>query len=172
MKKSDYLEPPSHMDIQNIISIFPESIYIDDLDSPTETIEENTDESNFSSENILYEQQTLKNCLEKYILFYTTQYCLYVWDPSKDLSIKHKTKNNLLGKVNLLRNYLKTVFTEIQNINYATIYQTKYYIANSRYDNIFICNSLSLLIVSNRAGDIQIFDLCLKIMYEDFKLVI
>lgn len=102
------------------------------MDSHSEIINDKSIEENNSSEEIQYEQERIRTCLEKYLLFHTTQYCLYVWDPSKDLHTKRKSMNNLLGKINLLRNYLKTVFTEINNFNYATIYQTKYYIANSR----------------------------------------
>ena len=119
-----------------ILSLFPESLTKDDLE-PIE-IDQSTD-TNRSLSDIINENVCLiennphiiKKNLDKYLLFHTTQYCLYIWDPSKDLNIKGKTKKNFLGKINLLKNYLKTMFND--DINYTTIYQAKHYVANTRF---------------------------------------
>lgn len=163
INKSDYLDPPSDIGNNNIITLFPEAIIKDDLYllDPVEI----TPRQSFKDivENNLYNQEVIKSTLDKYILFHTTQYCLYIWDPCEDLQIVNKTKRNFLGKINLLKNYLKTVFFP-QNLTYSTIYESKYYVANSRYDNLFVCGKIGLLVVSNRAGDIQIYDLCINLM--------
>ena len=73
-----------------------------------------------------------------------------------------------LGKINLLKNYLKIKLPET-GISTQMIIALKYYKDYSRYEFLFVSKALNLIIVANRAGDVQIYKMEIN-LYSDGKV--
>jgi hypothetical protein len=103
-------------------------------------------------------KQNLQETLLKYFIFSCHQHCIFLnsffFKKEED-----SLSNYCLGKINLIKNYLKCKYDNYQNLIYSTAMNIKYYYEYSRYEYLFISHSLRILIVGNKQGDIQIYDL-------------
>jgi hypothetical protein len=99
-----------------------------------------------------YEEMYTQNCLDKYYIICLYKDCLYVNSfENGQTQINH-------GKIELLKNYFRNL-PENQR-NHRSIFNLMlYYAEYSRYEFVHISKIFRKLIVGNRQGDIQIYDL-------------
>lgn len=125
-------------------------------ENDNELLEDKIDNDYICQESL--NKQSLKDHLLKYYIFCCHQHCLFL----NSLFFKNdddSLSELCLGKINLIDNYFKCKYNNSQNLIYSTAMNMKYYYEYSRYEFIYVSYCLHVLIVGNRQGDIQIYDL-------------
>ena len=114
-----------------------------------------------------YNKLFYQNSLLKLFIFSSHKDCLYLNALVFNEQDDSLTQVNL-GKINLIRNYFRNSLSNL-NVTYAEIINIKTHFEYTRYEFLFISKTLRLLIVGNRQGDIQIYEMELK-LYKDGKI--
>jgi len=127
---------------------------------------ENTEEDNtLNSKTELMHKYYNKTNLEDYNLFYTSKNNLYLVDLSKNIYQKEINSSSCIGKLNLIEKLLYSRFknyqTEVMNINEIFYFMAYNFYENTRYVFLEYSKNLNVLVVGNRSGDIQIYELVL-----------
>jgi hypothetical protein len=131
-----------------------ESISNNQTDLNSQTLNINYDY--FSKDSL--EKQNFQETLIKYFIFSCHQHSIFLnslFFKTEEDSLTHIC----LGNINLIGNYFKYKYTNYQNLVYSTAMSIKYHYEYSRYEYLFISQILRVLIVGNKQGDIQIYDL-------------
>lgn len=105
------------------------------------------EEYNFPSINNYLYLSTYKSCL------FLNSLCDSSTGPS----------SSSLGKIDLISNYFCNKYHNNSELAYPDVVSVKYYIEYSRYEYIHISKALNLLIIGNRQGDVQIYDMVINV---------
>ncbi len=105
----------------------------------------------------------IKLSLDDYYLFYTSKNNLNLVDISRNK--KELFSPSYLGKINLIEKFLyskmKNFDGETQSLNQLFFSLVYGYYDETRYEFLHYSKNLNVLVVGNRSGDIQIYDLVL-----------
>ncbi len=107
-------------------------------------------------QDIDYYKMYLSNSLQKYI--YITTYKNSIYFTGYEGTSDKITQINF-SKFNPLINYIKVKYRNINNVTYATLIELKHYIEYSRYEYILVSKAMNKLILGNKQGDINIYDM-------------
>jgi WD40 repeat protein len=132
-----------------------------------EEITQIDDPNNDIKQDIDYYKLFLSNCLQKYIYVTTYKNSIYItgYEETSD-----KISQINFSKFNPLINYIKLKYRNINSVTYATLIELKHYIEYSRYEYILISEAMNKLILGNKQGDINIYEM--DLYFKDGKLQI
>ena len=110
-----------------------------------------------------YEKYLKLNLIDKYYILSTCNRCagLFKLDFKKD---ENNNKKNViiaipLGKIELNRIYIRDLFMNVYNMDYATLLTIGGIKNSSRYEFLFYSKNMNLFLLGSKAGDLQVFEM-------------
>jgi len=163
----DEIDKEEDMIVIDNIESKVKDIETSDKDIEKDSVKENLIEKDTKKkiDSELLHKNYIKTNLEDYNLFYTSKNNLNLIDLSKNSYNKDLNISSCIGKLNLIEKFLYSRFKnhqiELNNLNQNQVfYNLVYgYFDCTRYEFLEISNKLNLLIVGNRAGDVQFYNL-------------
>ncbi len=115
----------------------------------------------FGFNNDIPQANTNESPLKDYLLLSTSKDCMFLYGYYNDKEIN-------LGMRNLLKNYFRYTLSS-STVAYQDILHIKLYADYTRYEYSFNSDAINCIIVGNRQGDIQVYDMEV-VFYKDGKV--
>ena len=135
-------------------------------------------ESNNDDNDYYYQRYLEDNLINKYYILSTYHNIAYL----NELVFTHNNNNNNndesdwrienkpLGKVELFKNFLIERFRGYTNLSFMEILILKQLKSFGRYEYLFISESMKLIFIGNKTGDLQIFRMVIEVGECDDKI--
>ena len=134
---------------------------------------------NKESNDYYYQRYLEDNLINKYYILSTYHNIAYLNelvfahdenDGEGDNNVSWKIENKPLGKVELFKNFLIERFRGYTNLSVMEIWILKQLKSFGRYEYLFISESMKLIFIGNKTGDLQIFRMVIEVGECDDKI--